>query len=414
VPDVLLPCAYPLLVCILGPEPTPAPTDPAPAESTVQPGDSAIPEPPAGPDDGTSTDDQRAAAGPDAVPAAEEVDATDAAEPDPAPPPAETPPLDPPLDPSAATSTDSGTPPDDTIGAGPRGLQRHRFVYKNLTAARYNPLGLANEFQFGWRLQLVDKNTALFKESYFALKAHTFLNPAFGRVGPMVELQPIALLNLYAIYNAVGYFKTFDQLQSFQSPSVEANDTELRASTDQRYPGTGHLVTLSALLQAKVGRVAIRDNVKFYWSKFNLNRDPRTGRQDTVYYDQTLDILQPNNGWVMTNDLDALYLFDFGLKLGARYTYTHAFYRDDAFLAGETTDTLADTHRVGPAILYSPPKWRAKAAKRTGVSRKRWYNPTAFLLAQWWAEHRFRTGSDVSAGVPYLVLGFSFEGDFFP
>jgi hypothetical protein len=50
------------------------------------------------------------------------------------------------------------------------------------------------------------------------------------------------------------------------------------------------------------------------------------------------------------------------------------------------------------------------------LSRKRWYNPTAFLLVQWWAKHRYRTGAEdgVGAGVPYIVLGFSFEGDFWP
>ncbi len=301
-----------------------------------------------------------------------------------------------------------------STGGKPRGLQRHRLVYKNLTAARYNPLGLINEFTFGWRMQLVNKNTTLFKDSYMALKAHTFLTPAFGRVGPMFELQPLAVLNLQVIYSAVGYFKTFDQLQSLQSPAADYADSDLEKSTDRSYPGLGHMVTLSALLQAKVGRVALRDNPKFYYAAFDLKSDPVSGRADTVYYDQTLDILQPNQSWTTTNDLDLLYLFDFGLRVGARYTYTHAFYRDSMYLPGESTKNRNDTHRVGPAILYAPPKWRAKAAKRTGLSRKRWYNPTAFMLVQWWAKHRWRAGQDVSAGVPYFLIGFTFEGDWHP
>ena len=328
--------------------------------------------------------------------------------------------ITPTADPAAGPITGSSEAPDDDDDASsdssskPRGLVRHRFVYKNLTALRYNPLGLVNEFTFGYRLQLVNKNTTLFKDSFVALKAHTFVNPAFGRVGPMLEIQPLALLNLHVIYNAVGYFKTFDQQQTFQSPAVKYSDSENEKTTDRRYPGTGHMVTASALFQVKVGRVAVRDNVKFYWTSFDMKKDPQSGRADTVYYDQTLDILQPNKGWVATNDLDALYLFDFGLKLGARYTLTHAFYKDSMYLPGESTKNLNNTQRVGPAILYAPPKWRAKAAKRHGHSRKRWYNPTAFLLAQWWVQHRWRTGEDVSAGVPYILLGFSFEGDFHP
>lgn len=349
----------------------------------------------------------RSADGPTAVPAPDE---TTAVEPSTAAEPTATTPT-----PVTPTTTAQGEDDDDD-GDGPkrRGLQRHRLVYKNLTALRYNPLGLVNEFTFGYRLQLVDKNTTLFKDSFMAIKAHTFVNPAFGRVGPMFEIQPLALLNLHVIYNAVGYFKTFDQLQTFQSPAVDYSDTKLEENTDRRYPGTGHMVTASALLQAKVGRVAVRDNVKFYWVSFDVKADAESGRADTVYYDQTLDILQPNKGWVMTNDVDALYLFDFGLKLGARHTFTHAFYKDSMYLPGESTKNLNQTHRVGPAILYSPPKWRAKAAKRTGLSRKRWYNPTAFLLAQWWVQHRWRTGQDVSVGIPYILLGFTFEGDFHP
>ncbi len=371
----------------------------------------------------------RSMEGPLAVPAQDAPDATtpDATTPDATTPDATTPDATTPdatttdaVDdaPAATTTAAPATPADaddDAPSSGRRpGLQRHRFVYKNITAARFNALGLFNEFQFGYRLQLVDKNTALFKESYLALKAHTFLSPAFGRVGPMIELQPLAVLNLQAIYNAVGYFKTFDQLQTFQSPAATYSDTSLEESTDRRYPGMGHMVTLAALLQAKVGRVAVRNNLKAYWASFDVKRDAETGRADTVYYDQTLDILQPNKGWVITNDADALYLFDFGLKLGARYTLTHAFYRDSMYLTGEGTKNRNNTQRVGPAILYSPPKWRAKAARRTKLSRKRWYNPTAFLLAQWWVQHRWRTGQDVSAGVPSLVLGFTFEGDFHP
>jgi hypothetical protein len=318
----------------------------------------------------------------------------------------------------AAGSPATGEPattPSERDGDAQFGLKRHRFVYKNLTALRYNPLGAVNEFQFGWRVQLVNKNTTLFKDSYFALKVHTFLNPAFGRIGPMIELQPLAVLNLQAIYNAVGYFRTFDQLQSFQSPNARYSDTDLDDRTDQRYATTGHLITLSALLQAKVGRVAVRDNVKFYWTDMALDVDPETGRQDTVYYDQTLDILQPDRGWVVTNDADVIYLFDWGLRVGARYTLTHAFYKDRMYPRfEERLNRNSPTHRVGPAILYAPPKWHAKAAKRTKLSRKRFYNPTFILLMQWWAQHRWRTGEDVHPGVPYLVLGFTFEGDFFP
>ena len=390
---------------LLGPAPAdePATSEPVPAEPTP-PADDATPPTDAEPTEPAPADQPPVEPAPDDVAPAEDLAPADA---DPSTPAAE---------PMPAAGAPATSEPATTPSVGQRfGLRRHRFVYRNLTALRINPLGFVNEFQFGWRIQLVNKNTTLFKESYIALKVHTFLNPAFGRIGPMLEIQPLAVLNLQAIYNGVGYFRTFDQLQSFQSPNAVYSDDALNKRTEQRYATTGHYITLSALLQAKVGRVAVRDNLKFYWADFSLSVDETTGRQDTVYYDQTLDILHPDRGWVTTNDADIIYLFDFGLRLGARYTLTHAFYRDSMYPEGEdTTNRNSPTHRVGPAILYSPPKWHIKASKRTKLSRKRWYNPTAILLVQWWAQHRWRTGEDVHPAVPYVVLGFSFEGDFFP
>lgn len=294
--------------------------------------------------------------------------------------------------------------PSDSVQAPAPGSYRVRnsLVYRNLLALRYNPLGLVNEFVLGYRVQLIDRPGPLFRDSFAALHLHTFLNPAFGRVGPMVEVQPVALLNLQATYNYVGYFSTFDQLMSFSSATDDYRDSELqrRGDAGENYITKGHLVTLSALLQAKVGRIAVRNNLKAYWADLDL----RDG--DTVFYDQTLDILEPNRGWVLNNDADLLYLFDFGLKLGARYTLTHAFYREEHFDMGEPVVRGANSpmHRVGPAALYT----------FYDKPERRFNKPTLVLLMQWWARHRWRTGVDVNAAVPYLVLAFVFEGRLLP
>lgn len=282
---------------------------------------------------------------------------------------------------------------------------RHRLIYSNLTALRYNPLGLVNEFTGGYRYQLVDKDSVLFNESFIAAQVHTYLTPAYARIGPKIDIQPLALLNLSATYDYTGYFGSFGLNQSFKSPTDVWSDTELERRDDSgdpavdNYSNTGHFVTLAALLQAKVKNIAIRDNLKFYWADYDL----RAG--DTVSYDQTLDITIPNKGWAMTNDLDVLYLFDFGLTLGARYTLTEAFYQARHFQPAEPISRPnGPTHRVGPALLY------------TFFNRphQRFNKPTLIVLMQWWAAHRFRTGQDVSTAVPYLVVGFRFEGDLLP
>lgn len=379
----------------------PAVTDADP--SATEEGPTATEEGPAVPDAPTSDDVD---AGPDGndpdAPTSDTTTVEPSAEPDPSGD-----------DPAAASVSTTGSD-----GKRKRmGLARHRFVYSNLTAVRYNPLGLLNELTIGYRLQLINKNTALFKESFLGLKFHGYVTPAFGRVGPSIEFQPLAILNLTATYDGIGYFGSFDLAQGFPSPRSDYSDSaiEQRGKDGLNTATKGRLVTLSALLQAKVGRVAVRDNAKGYYLDLDLRKDPTTGREDTVSYSQTLDILMPNGGWAMTNDADLLYLFDWGLTLGARYTLTKAFFRDSDFLAGESTsDPIGLTHRVGPAVLYTPKKWAAKAAERHNHSRKRWRKPTAILLVQWWAKNPNRTGSDVSAGVPYLVLGFRFQGDLTP
>ncbi|MEM6990177.1 MAG: hypothetical protein AAF721_06765 [Myxococcota bacterium] len=319
----------------------------------------------------------------------------------------------------ADAASESAVEPTGTPDTKKRrmGLKRHRFVYSNITALRYNPLGFVNDFQMGYRLQLIDKNTTLFKDSHISLLGHMWFSPAFGRIGPILEIQPLAILKLNATYDGVGYFGTFNLAQSFESPHADYSDTAIANNGEAllNQATTGRLATLSALLQAKVGRIAVRDNAVFYYVDLNLRRDPVTGREDPVVFSQTIDMLMPNEGWTMTNDADFLYLFDFGLTLGARYTYTLPFYRDSDFLPGESTENPnGPTHRVGPAVLYQPPKWSAKAAERHNHSRKRWRKPTAILLMQWWVQHRFRTGVDSHPGIPYVVLGLRFEGDFAP
>lgn len=278
---------------------------------------------------------------------------------------------------------------------------KHRLVYKNLLAARYNPLGLVNENAIGWAMRLYDRRGTLWEPAYLGLKLHTYVSPAYGRVGPQLEFSPLAILNLSATYDFTGYYGTFNQMQSFGTPAVDYSDTQLEANDEAgaSYATYGSMITLSALLQAKAGPIAVRDNVKGYYNDFKL----RDGGK--VYYDQMLDIMVPDRGWALSNDLDVLYLFDNGLKLGARYTVTHAFYKDRHFQEGEpVTQPNGPTHRIGPAILYT----------FYDKPQRRFNKPTLIVLSQWWARHRYRTGADVSPAVPYLVIGFLFEGDLLP
>jgi hypothetical protein len=126
-------------------------------------------------------------------------------------------------------------------------------------------------------------------------------------------------------------------------------------------------------------------------------------RNDVVFYDQIQDMLMPNDGWMLANDLDVLFVSDFGLVFGTRWTYSHSFYNDGHYAGGVTPAVLPnnDIHRLGALVAYI----------FHDEPFTRFDKPTILLIAQWHLVHRFRTGADVSTGVPYIGLGFKFEGD---
>jgi hypothetical protein len=275
---------------------------------------------------------------------------------------------------------------------------RHQWVYENLAAFRYNPIGVVNLFRTGYRWRMYSSMGALFADNFLDLKVHTYLNPAYGLVGPMVEIQPFSALRLGVNYNFYGTFGALGILQSFATPTADHSPAALADGTrrDQHYATAGQQLNLSAQLQMALGPVAVQDVLLFQWVDLRL----REGH--TVFYDQTLDILQPDRGWVTTNDASLLYLSAVGLLAGARYTVTHPFYRPDMYLPGEEPKNInGPTHRLGPALYY---RFFSRPAAR-------WNEPTLVLLCQWWLQHRYRAGQETHAGIPYLALAFTFRGE---
>ncbi|HZO11789.1 MAG TPA: hypothetical protein VFB62_00970, partial [Polyangiaceae bacterium] len=116
----------------------------------------------------------------------------------------------------------------------------------------------------------------------------------------------------------------------------------------------------------------------------------------------TLDIMVDDGNWALTNDADLIFFTDFGLKIAARYTLTHAFY-SEGLKPGAEENT--PTHRVGPAFVQTI------YTDREGA---RWNEVSIVLLAQWWVKHRYRTGENVHQGIPYALLALVQRGDFYP
>jgi hypothetical protein len=283
----------------------------------------------------------------------------------------------------------------------------HSVFLRNTAVGRVNPVGLIDFAQISYRRRLYVEEEAALVDNFVGIGLAPMLSPAFARIGPIVEFQPATVLSLWASYEVIRYFGTFNFVQSFPSVNSDFSDTELdrrgelpKGDPLRHYAATGTQLNLGANAQVKVGPVAVRNLFRL----FRPDYDARNG--DRVVYDIVFDVLAPNGGWVVNNDLDVLYVTKGGLSAGVRWTSNFAYYQAKHFLPGEDTgrDPNTPMHRLGPLLAYSFWKDRGGAFD----------NPTILFIANWWLEHRYRTGADVSRALPYVVLGFQFTGDLLP
>jgi hypothetical protein len=265
-----------------------------------------------------------------------------------------------------------------------------RVFYRDLLAARVNPLGLINDVRLSARRRLFEPGGLLTKDTFVGVGTSMVLSPAFVRYGPFVEVQPLSVLTFAAGVEAQGYFRTFDQLQSFPTADAAYDDDTLAANGDEErhYATAQRAFFLEARLQVKAGPVIARSAMRAQHTLVTA----RPG--DVAYYDQILDILVPTDGWLVTNDADVLVFVKERFLLGARHTFTHSFLPEPA--------AATETHRFGPLLGY----------RFFDSPYSNFNQPTVTLLGQWWLVHPYRTGAKQPIALPLVALAFSFNGDF--
>lgn len=278
---------------------------------------------------------------------------------------------------------------------------QHRVAYRSLSIFRLNPIGLIEDARVSYRFRLYESQSRVFRDNFFAIGVAPAASPAFGRIGPVVELQPASFINLWAQYEVLAYFGGFNFLQSFPTAAADYRDTVLRERSAlpagdplKNYSTTGTQLTLGANLQFKVGPVIARSQFRLVRPDYNL----REG--DRVFYDIFYDVLAPDRGFFFTNDADILYQRG-QLTLGVRWTVTRALYRVRHLDRGEQGP--AALHRAGPLVAYqltSDPKAQ--------------HVLTILTVVNWWLRHPYRTGADTSQAVPYFLVGLAVTGDLLP
>lgn len=282
----------------------------------------------------------------------------------------------------------------------PAPIPKLRISIVNLLVARYNPLGLEDQLRVGPQLRLYDNEKLLFRDNFVFFGFTPRLNPAFAKIGPSVEIQPLSILNLRFNAEVMQWFGSFDFMQSFGSPLDNYSDSAIARGGDQgrNYRATGAHFTFEPMLQLKVGPIALRNRFSIEYWNLRLTQQPVP---DTVFYEPTLDTLVPTDGWILSNDLDLLYLSKWKFVLGVRYSVVEPLYQDKHYRPGEARVNDNGHQRIGPLFAY------------TFYDRPytRFNRPSLILIVNWYLDHRWRTGTDVNQGIPYAVLAFAFTSD---
>jgi len=281
-------------------------------------------------------------------------------------------------------------------GAEPE-IPKHRIMSTGYAAMRVNPLGLFVQPNLQYRYRLYKGEGALLRDNFLAIGLIPTLSPAFGRVGAQVDVQPVAALKLTAAYERGYYFGTFDLFQSFPGAGANFSDTVIKENgeAERNYKTDVTQATLGALVQLKVGPVAVRNNFRGIY----FNADLRTG--DTTFYDQFFDVLIPDDGWVLVNDADAIYEIKPGFVVGLRHHISSPRYKDRHFAVGDDRNVNNSIQRLGVFAAY-------RLSEEDG---SKFHTPTIVASSQWHLEHRWRTGADVSQAIPLLFVGLTWSGD---
>lgn len=286
---------------------------------------------------------------------------------------------------------------------------RHRLTWSSLSVIRYNPLGLQEIFDLGYEYKLFDSRSVLLKDSFVGISFSPILTPAFANPGVTLKFQPLAILRLEARASLIQYFGNFNLIQSFASPKaatfsdsdIKSQGTPTATTASDAYATTGKNFGLTgelrwAGMRDSLGRAQVEARSRFNGTYHDMNLD----HGHTVWYDQYFDLLAPQKGWTVNNDLDVFARFNLEgsavLRAGIRYNYSRAFYA-----ANDRPELENANQRVGPIVAYT---FSEEPGKRST-------KPTIIGILNWHTVHPYRTGQDVTQMLPYFVIAYAVSGD---
>jgi hypothetical protein len=278
------------------------------------------------------------------------------------------------------------------------GMPARRLNIDHFVGAGYNPMVAEYRTRYNYTLRQGQSEELLWRDTFLSLGGQVRLNPAYTAVGPLVQWQPIAVFNLRALVDAYGFFGTVGLLQSFRSPLDDYSDVlqRTRAAAGENYRTTGWHAMLQPTLQAQLGPVAVQ-------SIFTIDYfDIRLRGGDTLWFDAGPDTLQPGRGWVLTEEVNLVYLAG-PWAVGGNFRYVLPLYTQEHFRPGEDRRAVDNSAmRAGLLVAYT--------FFDGGYSV--FNHPAVFATATWHLRHRYRTGAETDQAIPFIALGFAFQQDF--
>ncbi len=281
----------------------------------------------------------------------------------------------------------------------PTSSQSSLLTYQSATVLRVNPKGLSQFLLIKAPFGLYDSDHEALEKNGITPIVQLQASPAYYKAGVALEFDPMTILGFRAGVQWQNYNGKFDGLQSFDGTDVNFSDTNLEALGNDgqglNYSASGRIMSLSTTLKAKVGDIALKH--KFGGVRYDMELQ----NNHEHYYDITLDILVENGQWNLTNTTDLVYIHDDSLMVGLRSDYTTPAY------SSEGDDLPGSTYRLGPSVIYNfdPSDDSASA------SNPNFRNPKLIVMLNWWLQHPYRTGEDVSGGLPMALVVFTCEGD---
>lgn len=303
-------------------------------------------------------------------------------------------------EPSSGDPASTSKPPTplDVEPATPDEIPARRLTISHFGVGTLNPLGLEWDIKGGMQYRLFKSDDILLHDTFTFLGGQLRVNPVYSALGVVVESQPLAVINLRAKAEAIGFYGILGVLQSWQSPYANFSDTAQNARTaaGDYYATYGFHAAIEPTLQAAVGPIAVQNRFALeYW-----NMRLRSG--DTVWYDAGPDHMLPGKGLTLQDELSLVYLSK-TLTAGLDFRYAAPLFTAAQFQPNEDPKGVDQSNmRLGVIAAYT--------FFDNGYTA--FNKPTVFALVQWWLKHPYRTGQDVSQLIPFFAVGFTFQQDF--